>query len=220
MRDAGAKRVISSPMDKPPLPRPNAASRDVTQLLRAWSEGDEAALHLLVPLIEDELRRLARAYMARERRGHTLQATALINEVFLRVPDARHLRWQDRAHFMGIAARLMRRILVDHARARGFRKRGVGAQRVTLTQDAMTTRELSIDVLDVDRALEAFAKVDHRKSQVVELRFFGGLSLEEIAEVLHVSVETVKRDWRLARLWLSRELQVDAPQRAPGRPRQ
>ena len=207
-------------MDKPPLARPSAASRDVTRLLRAWSDGDETALETLVPLIEDELRRLARAYMARERKGHTLQATALVNEVFLRVPAARHLRWQDRAHFIGIVARLMRRILVDHARVRGFRKRGAGAQRVTLDHEAMTTRELSIDVLMVDRALDAFAKVDHRKSQVVELRFFGGLSLEEIADVLDVSVETVKRDWRLARLWLSRALQAEAPPRAPGRPRQ
>jgi RNA polymerase sigma factor (TIGR02999 family) len=203
-------------MDKAPSAGPAAASRDVTRLLRAWSDGDETALERLVPLIEQELRRLARAYMARERKGHTLQATALVNEVFLRVPDARHLRWQDRAHFIGIAARLMRRILVDHARVRGFRKRGAGAHRVTLDQDAMTTPELSIDVLEVDRALDAFAKVDHRKSQVVELRFFGGLSLEEIADVLHVSVDTVKRDWRLARLWLGRALQAGAAQRTSG----
>lgn len=206
-------------MDKSPVPRPSGASRDVTRLLRAWSDGDETAMDLLVPLIEGELRRLARAYMGRERQGHTLQATALVNEVFLRVPTARRLRWQDRTHFIRIAARLMRRVLVDHARVRGYRKRGAGAQRVTLDQDALTTRELPIDVLAVDRALEAFAKVDHRKSQVVELRFFGGLSLEEIADVLQVSVETVKRDWRLARLWLSRHLQEDAQQRGPGRPR-
>ena len=206
-------------MDKPRGPGPSAASRDVTRLLRAWSDGDESAMDLLVPLIEDELRRLARAYMARERKEHTLQATALVNEVFLRVPAARHLRWQDRAHFIAIAARLMRRVLIDHARVRGYWKRGGGAQRVTLDPDALTTRELPIDVLAVDRALDAFAKVDHRKSQVVELRFFGGLSLEEIADVLHVSVETVKRDWRLARLWLSRHLQADAQQLAPGRPR-
>ena len=206
-------------MDKAPSPRTNARSRDVTRLLRAWGDGDETALELLVPLIEDELRRLARAYMARERKGHTLQATALVNEVFLRVPGTRNLRWQDRAHFISIAARLMRRILVDHARVRGFRKRGAGAERITLDEGAMTAPELSIDVLEVDRALESFAKVDHRKSQVVELRFFGGLSLEEIADVLHVSVETVKRDWRLARLWLARALQGEATQLAPGRPR-
>ena len=207
-------------MDKRSLSRPSVASRDVTRLLRAWSDGDETALDLLVPLIEGELRRLARAYMARERKGHTLQATALVNEVFLRVPAARHLRWQDRAHFISIAARLMRRILVDHARARGFRKRGAGAQQVTLDPDALAARELSTNVLAVDHALEAFAKVDPRKSQVVELRFFGGLSLDEIADVLHVSVETVKRDWRLARLWLSRALQDGEQERATGRRRQ
>ena len=204
-------------MDKAPVPRPSAASRDVTRLLRAWSDGDETALGLLVPLIEGELRRLARAYMARERKGHTLQATALVNEVFLRFPVAGRLRWQDRAHFIGVAARLMRRVPIDHARVRGRRKRGGGAQWVTLDEEALTVREPSIDVVAVDRALEAFARVDPRKSQVVELRFFGGLSLEEIADVLHVSVETVKRDWRLARLWLSRALQVEAQPRAPGR---
>lgn len=199
------------------MPRPSAASRDVTRLLRAWSDGDETALGLLVPLIEGELRRLARAYMARERKGHTLQATALVNEVFLRFPVAGRLRWQDRAHFIGVAARLMRRVLIDHARVRGRRKRGGGAQWITLDEEALTVREPSIDVVAVDRALEAFARVDPRKSQVVELRFFGGLSLEEIADVLHVSVETVKRDWRLARLWLSRALQGEAQPPAPGR---
>jgi RNA polymerase sigma-70 factor, ECF subfamily len=218
MRDRGAKRVISKPMDKPRAPGTSAASRNITRLLRAWSEGDETALELLVPLIEDDLRRLARTYMARERAGHTLQATALVNEVFLRLPAARGLRWQDRAHFIGIAARLMRRVLVDHARVRGFQKRGGDAQRVTLDPEALATSAPSVDVLAVDRALEAFAKVDARKSQVVELRFFGGLSLEEIADVLQVSVDTVKRDWRLARLWLARALQADAQQRTPGRP--
>ena len=207
-------------MDKPPVPRPGAASRHVTQLLQAWSDGDETALERLVPLIEDELRRLARAYMARERRGHTLQATALVNEVFLRFPVAARLQWQDRAHFIGVAARLMRRVLIDHARVRGRRKRGGGAERVTLDEAALTAPAPSVDVVAVDRALEAFARIDPRKSQVVELRFFGGLSLEEIADVLHVSVETVKRDWRLARLWLSRALQVEAPPGAFGRSRQ
>ena len=216
--NAPSCREIAESMapQKPPSNRPNAAPRDVTRLLRAWSEGDETAMDQLVPLVEGELRRLARAYMAHERKGHTLQATALVNEVFLRVPDARNLRWQDRAHFIGIAARLMRRVLIDHARTRGYRKRGAGAQRVTLDEATVTIRELSTDVLAVDRALESFAKVDRRKSQVVELRFFGGLSLEEIANVLHVSVETVKRDWRLARLWLSRHLQEDARQRPSG----
>ena len=204
-------------MDKPPVPRPSAASRDVTRLLRAWSDGDETALELLVPLIEDELRRLARAYMARERKGHTLQATALVNEVFLRFPAAGRLRWQDRAHFIGVAARLMRRVLIDHARVRGRRKRGGAVEHVTLDEQALTVGEPSVDIIAVDRVLEDFARIDPRKSQVVELRFFGGLSLEEIADVLHVSVETVKRDWRLARLWLSRALQVEAQPRASGR---
>lgn len=201
-------------MGKPVVPRPGAASLDVTRLLRAWSDGDETALAQLVPLIEDELRRLARSYMARERKGHTLQATALVNEVFLRFPVAGGLRWQDRAHFIGVAARLMRRVLIDHARVRGRSKRGGGTQQVTLDEDVLTGGELSVDIIAVDRALEAFAKIDPRKSQVVELRFFGGLSHEEIADVLHVSVETVKRDWRLARLWLARALQEEN-QRAP-----
>lgn len=200
-------------MGKPVVPRPGAASLDVTRLLRAWSDGDETALAQLVPLIEDELRRLARSYMARERKGHTLQATALVNEVFLRFPVAGGLRWQDRAHFIGVAARLMRRVLIDHARVRGRSKRGGGTQQVTLDEDVLTGGELSVDIIAVDRALENFAKIDPRKSQVVELRFFGGLSHEEIADVLHVSVETVKRDWRLARLWLARALHEN--QRAP-----
>ena len=188
-----------------------SGSRGVTQLLRAWSDGDEAALDQLVPLVEAELRRLARAYMNRERRNHTLQATALVNEVFLRLTDARSLRWQDRSHFMGIAARLMRRVLVDHARARGYRKRGGGARNVTFDETLLVTAEPALDLVALDAALESFAAIDARKSRVVELRFFGGLSLEETADVLHVSVETVKRDWRLARLWLLRELQGEAP---------
>jgi len=180
---------------------------EITQLLRAWGDGDEAALEQLIPLVEAELRRLARAYMGRERRGHTLQATALVNEAFLRLTDARRLRWQDRAHFFGISARLMRRVLVDHARSRGYRKRGGGAQRVTLNEGLIASPELSLDVVALDRGLEALAAVDARKSRTIELRFFGGLSLEETAEVLHVSVDTVKRDWRLAKLWLLRELE-------------
>jgi RNA polymerase sigma factor (TIGR02999 family) len=193
--------------------------QDVTQLLRAWSEGDEAALEQLVPLVEAELRRLARAYMSRERKRHTLQATALVNEVFLRFADTPTLRWQDRAHFIGIAARLMRRVLVDHARARGSRKRGGGAEQVPLDDAQLATPELPLDVIAVDRALETFATIDRRKSQIVELRFFGGLSVEETADVLGISVETVKRDWRVARLWLSRELQGQTPRRTSERRR-
>jgi RNA polymerase sigma factor (TIGR02999 family) len=182
----------------------------VTQLLRAWGNGDGGALEQLTPLVEAELRRLARGYMARERRGHTLQTTALVNEAFLRLTDAQRIRWQDRAHFLGISARLMRRVLVDHARSRGYRKRGGGAERVTLDGGLVTSRELALDVVALDLALEALAAVDVRKSRIIELRFFGGLSVEETAEVLHVSPDTVKRDWRLAKLWLLRELEGDA----------
>jgi RNA polymerase sigma factor (TIGR02999 family) len=179
----------------------------VTELLRAWSDGDDAALERLTPLVEAELHRLARAYMGRERREHTLQPTALVNEAFLRLADARRVRWQDRAHFLGIAARLMRRVLVDHARARGYRKRGGGAQRVTLHEAVVASPDRALDVVALDRALEALAAVDDRKSQIIELRFFGGLSVEETAKVLGVSPDTVKRDWRLAKLWLLRELE-------------
>ena len=182
----------------------------VTQLLRAWGDGDAGALEQLAPLVEAELRRLARGYMARERQGHTLQTTALVNEAFLRLTDARHIRWQDRAHFLAISARLMRRVLVDHARSRGYRKRGGGAERVTLDEGLAVAPAVALDVVALDRALEALAAVDVRKSRIIELRFFGGLSVEETAEVLHVSPDTVKRDWRLAKLWLLRELEGDA----------
>jgi RNA polymerase sigma factor (TIGR02999 family) len=185
----------------PPSPR------TVTELLRAWGNGDDGALAQLTPLIEVELRRLARQYMAHERRGHTLQTTALVNELFLRLTGARRVQWQDRAHFLGISARLMRRVLVDHARARGYRKRGGDAQRVTLNENLAASPELSLNVVALDRALEALTAVDARKSRVIELRFFGGLSVEETAEVLEVSPDTVKRDWRLAKLWLLRELE-------------
>jgi RNA polymerase sigma-70 factor, ECF subfamily len=179
----------------------------VTELLLAWSDGDNGALERLVPLVEAELRRLARAYMGKERRGHTLQTTALVNEAFLRLTDARRVRWQDRAHFLGISARLMRRVLVDHARARGYRKRGGDRQRVTLDEGLAVSTDPALDVVALDRALDALAAVDARKSRVIELRFFGGLSVEETAEVLHVSPDTIKRDWRLAKLWLLRELE-------------
>jgi RNA polymerase sigma-70 factor (ECF subfamily) len=178
----------------------------VTELLRAWSDGDDDALERLLPLVEAELRRLARAYMGRERREHTLQTTALMNEAFLRLTDARRVRWKDRAHFLGISARLMRRVLVDHARHRGYQKRGGGVQRVTLDEALVMSPDPALDVVALDRALDALAKVDPRKSRTIELRFFGGLSVEETAEVLHVSPDTVKRDWRLAKLWLLREL--------------
>ena len=182
-------------------------SPGVTELLRAWSGGDDDALEQLMPLVEAELRRLARTYMRRERREHTLQTTALMNEAFLRLTDARRVHWQDRAHFLGISARLMRRILVDHARHRGYQKRGGGAQRVTLHEGLVMSEDPALDVVALDRALDILAKVDVRKSRTIELRFFGGLSVEETAEVLQVSPDTVKRDWRLAKLWLLRELE-------------
>jgi RNA polymerase sigma factor (TIGR02999 family) len=186
------------------------APGQVTALLRAWSTGDEHALEQLVPLVEAELRRLARGYMGRERPGHTLQATALVNEAFLRLVDAKNVHWRDRAHFLGISARLMRRVLIDHARSRGYEKRGGGAHRVTLTDAILVSSGPSLDLIALDRALEGLALVDARKAKVIELRFFGGLSVEDAAEVLHVSTETIKRDWRLAKLWLLRELEGDA----------
>jgi RNA polymerase sigma factor (TIGR02999 family) len=183
----------------------------VTELLRAWNRGDQQALEQLIPLVEAELRRAARAYMVRERREHTLQPTALVNEAFLRLTKAQRIHWQDRAHFLGIAARLMRRVLVDHARVRAAGKRGGGAQKVSLEDALVLAPEPAVDVLALDRALESLAAVDARKAQVVELRFFGGLSVEETAEVLHVSTDTVKRDWRMAKAWLLHELKGDAP---------
>ena len=190
--------------DRPPN---RATPGNVTALLDAWGAGDDRALEQLLPLVEAELRRLARAYMARERRGHTLQATALVNEAFMRLTGARTVRWQDRAHFLGISARLMRRVLVDHARARGYQKRGGGAFRTTLNEALMVSPAPSVDLVALDRALEKLAEVDQRKSRVVEMRFFGGMSVEETAEALHVSEDTIKRDWRLAKLWLLRELE-------------
>lgn len=185
-----------------------------TALLRAWSDGDESALDQLIPLVEAELHRLARVYMRRERRAHTLQTTALINEAFIRLVDARNIRWEDRAHFLGIAARLMRRVLVDHARARGYEKRGGRARRVTFDEALVIAPEPSLNLLALDRALDALAVDDARKARVVELRFFAGLSVEETADVLHLSVDTIKRDWRLAKLRLLRELEGSDEQRS------
>jgi RNA polymerase sigma factor (TIGR02999 family) len=187
-----------------------APSGKVTALPQAWGGGDDRALEQLLPLVEAELRRLARGYMARERRGHTLQPTALVNEAFMRLTDARRLRWQDRAHFLGISARLMRRVLVDHARARGYQKRGGGAFKTTLDEALVVSPARSLDLVALDRALDKLEAVDARKSRVVEMRFFGGLSVEETAEALHLSTDTIKRDWRMAKLWLLRELDTPA----------
>ena len=182
------------------------AAANPTTLLLAWGRGDETALDQLIPLVHDELRRLARRHMARERVGHTLQATALVNEAYLRLIEVNQVRWQNRAHFFAMASRVMRRILVDAARARGYQKRGAGAERVSLDETLLVSGEPRQDLIALDDALNALAAFDLRKSQVVEMRFFGGLSVEETAEALHVSADTVMRDWRLAKAWLVREL--------------
>src|SRR5438034_1472274 len=181
--------------------------KEVTQLLVAWSNGDKVALEQLMPLVYDELRRLAHRYMGRERPGHTLQTTALVNEAYLRLVNSREVRWQNRAHFFAVSAQMMRRILVDFARSRQYLKRGGGALQVSLAEAAGITSERGADLVALDDALNALAEVDKRKSEVVELRFFGGLSVEETAEVLKVSAETVMRDWKLAKVWLLRELE-------------
>ena len=182
------------------------AAANPTTLLLAWGRGDETALDQLIPLVHDELRRLARRHMAGERPGHTLQATALVNEAYLRLIEVNQVRWQNRAHFFAMASRVMRRILVDAARARGYQKRGGGAESVSLDEALLVSGEPRQDLIALDDALNALAAFDLRKSQVVEMRFFGGLSVEETAEALHVSADTVMRDWRLAKVWLVREL--------------
>jgi RNA polymerase sigma-70 factor (ECF subfamily) len=182
------------------------SSHQITELLVAWSEGDRTALEELTPLVHAELRRLAHRYMGGERAGHTLQTTALVNEAYLRLIDWKNVHWQNRAHFFGVSAQLMRRILVDYARDRQYLKRGGGALQVSLSEASAFSMERSSDLVALDEALTALSKVDRRKEQVVELRFFGGLSVEETAAVLQVSAETVMRDWRLAKVWLLREL--------------
>jgi len=182
------------------------AAANPTTLLLAWGRGDETALDQLIPLVHDELRQLARRHMAGERPGHTLQATALVNEAYLRLIEVNQVRWQNRAHFFAMASRVMRRILVDAARARGYQKRGGGAPTVSLDEALLVSGEPRQDLIALDDALNALAAFDLRKSQVVEMRFFGGLSVEETAEALHVSADTVMRDWRLAKVWLVREL--------------
>jgi RNA polymerase sigma factor (TIGR02999 family) len=173
--------------------------RDITRLLLAWNNGDEAALEQLTPLVYQELHRLARRYMGRERSGHTLQTSALVNEAYLRLIDWKNVRWQNRAHFFAVSAQLMRRILVDFARANAYAKRGGGAPHLDLEQVAIVSSDRGTDIVALDEALTSLAALSPRQSQVVELRFFGGLSLEETAEVLKVSIGTVRRDWSLAR---------------------
>jgi len=186
---------------------PARTPKEITQLLAAWSEGDESALAELTPLVYEELHRLAHHYMSGEREGHTLQTTALVNEAYVRLIDWKNVRWQNRAHFFGVSAQLMRRILVDFARARGYQKRGAGANAVELDEAAIISNDRGSDMVALDEALNALSKLDERQSKVVELKFFGGLSIDEIAEVLNVSEGTVRRDWSLARAWLHREMQ-------------
>lgn len=174
----------------------------INQLLLDWSKGDKAALDELVPLVYGELHRLAHHYMGGEHSGHTLQTSALINEAYLRLIDIQRMRWQNRAHFFAVAAQLMRRILVDSARGRQYAKRGGGAQKISLDEAMPLGRETSAELIAVDDALKDLATLDARKSQIVELRFFGGLSIEETAEVLGLSAATVKREWQRAKAWL------------------
>jgi len=182
---------------------------EISELLAAWSNGERAALDQLMPLVYDELRRIAHRYLGRERAGHTLQTTALVNEAYLKLFNEREMRWQNRAHFFAVAAQLMRMILVDYARSRNYIKRGGGAQRVSFDEALAVSQERAGELIALDEALKTLAEIDERKSRVAELRFFGGLSVEETAEVLKVSPVTVMREWRLAKAWLHRELSGD-----------
>lgn len=185
---------------------PPSSPNEVSQLLIDWSGGNKTALDQLIPLVDAELRRLAHQYMRQERPGHTLQTTALVNEAYLRLIDQRHVHWQNRAHFFGIAAQLMRRILIDHARSRRYAKRGGDAVRVSLDEAATVSQDRAAELIALDEALQNLAAIDTRRSQVVELRFFGGLSIEETAEVLKISRNTAIRDWTMAKAWLYREI--------------
>jgi RNA polymerase sigma factor (TIGR02999 family) len=181
--------------------------QQITQLLVAWSDGDQAALNQLMPLVYGELRRMARRYMAGQSPGHTLQTTALIHEAYLKLVGQKEQRWQNRAHFFGVAAQAMRHILVDYARARHAAKRGGQAQAFSLDEAALVTKDQTAEMVALDDALNSLLEIAPRQSRVVELRYFGGLSVEETAEVIKVSAETVTRDWRMAKAWLLRELQ-------------
>lgn len=183
-----------------------SSDHEVTRLLKAWSGGDEQALEELTPLVYRQLHQIAQRYMRGERSGHTLQTTALVNEAYLRLVDCAQVNWQDRAHFFAISANLMRRILIDFARSRGYLKRGGAVFHIPLDEAPSVSDEADVNLVALDDALNALAAVDDRKSKVVELKFFGGLSVEETAEVLRVSSDTVIRDWRLAKIWLLREL--------------
>jgi len=182
------------------------SDHNVTELLKVWEGGNEAALQTLADVVYRDLKRLARYYMANERSGHTLETGALINEAFLQLVDLKRIQWQDRNHFYSMAARMMRRVLVDYARSRKYQKRGAGAHAVTLTGAGIVSAQRSSEFLALDEALERLGRTDKRKAEVVELRFFGGFSVEEIAEVLNVSSVTVLRDWRFAKAWLEKEI--------------
>jgi len=190
---------------------PPPAQQEITQLLSEWSGGDAGALEKLIPLVQPELHRLAHHYMSRERAGHTLQTTALLDEAYLRLVDNAKRNWQNRTHFVAAAAQLMRRIMVDHARERHSLKRGGGARKVTLDEAAFVTETRSEDLLALDEALERLAVQDPRKSQIVELRYFGGLTVEETAEFLKLSQRTVEREWNMAKAWLYRALSGEEP---------
>ena len=192
------------------LDPPGSSPHEVTALLIAWGDGDESALARLVPIVHEELHRIARACMAGERAGHVLDATALVNEAYLRLIGTQHVNWRNRAHFLAMSARLMRRILVDFARSKQFAKRGGGAMEISLAPDLPLSLQPGRDLVALNDALEALAHVDDRKSRVIEMRFFGGLSVKETAEALGVSVETVMRDWKLAKAWLLRQLREGA----------
>lgn len=198
--------LIRKPLRQRSPDFPMADARNITQLLAAWSGGDRAALDALIPIVYEELRRQASRYLRRERPGHTLQTTALINEAYLRLVDQKSMRWQNRAQFFGIAAQLMRRILVDHARAKQRAKRGGSDVRVSLTDATSITKDPDLDLVELDEALTRLAEIDPQQSKIVELRFFSGLNVEETAAALNISAATVKRDWSIAKAWLHREI--------------
>jgi RNA polymerase sigma-70 factor, ECF subfamily len=181
-------------------------NQDVTELLLAWGEGDRAALDRLVPFVYDELRRLARHYMSGERAGHLLQTTALVNEAYLKLVDVKRVEWRDRNHFVAVAAQMMRRVLVDFARSRNYQKRGGGLQQITFAEDLDVSLSKNEDFVALDETLEKLTEMDERKGRIVELRFFGGLTVDQTAEVLEISPDTVLRDWKFAKVWMLREL--------------
>ncbi len=205
--DCDSFPILTGVQSRPETPMSD--SQEITRLLHSWSEGDERALEELTPILYKELHRMAHRYMRGERPGHTLQTTALINEAYLRLVRWNNVRWQNRAHFFGVSAQLMRKILVDFARSRNYAKRGAGAHVLSLDDAPAVSSDRARDILALDDALKQLAALDLRKSQIVELRFFGGLSLEEAAEILKVSSRTIRREWELAKVWLGREMSAE-----------